>query len=526
MLQQVADWETCQQLAQALQPEIYQVAICSSFRDPRTNLLSRQVAILAKAKAYLAWSETWQNSSAAPAAPGGFAFAAIRLGNQNIGFFSVQFSDGASSGTDESRSAEWQQARAESARQLIKQIDSLQDWKDNRLQTYIVAGDFNTTPDDVGLADEKTLSLLEQCGFDNAFAGLPLKKRATLPGDARRPAATLDYIFTRDAGRVGSALITQSALCERGAVTCEMDLAAPKAAPAPPPLAASKAFPTSLLLGASKAPLTPPALAGSNAPPTPPPLAKVVLNRTFDGRVYESHPSWEVPSTHRMDVAELTPARNMAADSNLNAAEKVAPWTTIYPPRDPQARPGLIDLTAYYNALLTESWQGNSKSDLASLPTGLQKFEGVEYDVRGIVQAGGKERAVERFPARIEGIKIQQKCARLNFLHSAGFGAVTDEGQQVGSYIVHFTTNRMPLVIPIIYGHDVRNWRRLAGEPPSTDLDLAWRGPNAASANSHNFIRLFTTTWVNIVPGAEIESIDFVSSMGKVAPFLIAITAE
>jgi endonuclease/exonuclease/phosphatase family metal-dependent hydrolase len=271
MLQQVADWETCQQLAQALQPEIYQVAICSSFRDPRTNLLSRQVAILAKAKAYLAWSETWQNSSAAPAAPGGFAFAAIRLGNQNIGFFSVQFSDGASSGTDESRSAEWQQARAESARQLIKQIDSLQDWKDNRLQTYIVAGDFNTTPDDVGLADEKTLSLLEQCGFDNAFAGLPLKRRATLPGDARRPAATLDYIFTRDAGRVGPALITQSALCERGAVTCEMDLAAPKAAPAPPPLAVSNAPPAPAPPTASNATAAPaPLAARADLPPVKP----------------------------------------------------------------------------------------------------------------------------------------------------------------------------------------------------------------------------------------------------------------
>ena len=249
MLQQVADWETCQQLAQALQPETYQVVICSSFRDPSAKLLSRQVAILSKAKGYLAWSEPWQNSNASPAAPGGFAFAAIRLGNKNIGFFSVQFSDGVSSGTEESRSAAWQQARGESARQLVKQIDSLQDWKDNRLQTFIVAGDFDTTPDDLRLVDEKTLSLLEQAGFDNASAGLPLEKRVTLPGDAWRPAATLDYIFTRDAGLVGPALMTPGALCEHEAVTCEMDLAAPKATPALPPLAAS------------------------NAPPAPPPLA-------------------------------------------------------------------------------------------------------------------------------------------------------------------------------------------------------------------------------------------------------------
>jgi hypothetical protein len=252
----------------------------------------------------------------------------------------------------------------------------------------------------------------------------------------------------------------------------------------------------------------------------------VVLNLAFDGRIYESPPSWEVLLTNQLDIAELIPARIFAADSDPNAAETSIPLASTYPPRHPRTKPSLIDLTAYYNAALTESWQGNSKNDLASLPTGVENFAGVDYDVRGIVQVGGKEQAAEHFPARIEGIKIQQKCARLHFLHSAGFGAVTDEGQQVGSYIVHFATNRMQLEIPIIYGHDVRNWHRLAGEQPSADLDLAWKGTNAVSADSHNFVRLFATTWVNVVPSVEIESIDFVSSMGKVAPFLVAITAE
>jgi hypothetical protein len=139
---------------------------------------------------------------------------------------------------------------------------------------------------------------------------------------------------------------------------------------------------------------------------------------------------------------------------------------------------------------------------------------------------GSKDLAAARFPARVDGIKVHQKCARLHFLHSAGYGNLNNEGEQIGSYIVHFATNRMTLEIPIIYGRDVRNWHRMAGEQPSTDLNLAWRGTNAVSADSHNFIRLFTTTWVNVVPGVDIESIDFVSSMGKAAPFLIAITAD
>jgi endonuclease/exonuclease/phosphatase family metal-dependent hydrolase len=236
LLQQVPDRETCQQLAQALQPEAYQVAVCSSFRDPRTKLLSRQVAILSKAKAYLAWSEPWQNSGQSPAAPGGFAFAAIRVGDKNIGMFSVQLSDGASLGTADSGVAAFQQASDDSARQLITEIGSLQNWKAHQLQAFIVSGDFNTAPELLPLVHEKILLRLEQIGFESAFAGLPLQQRVTLPGNAWRPAATLDYIFTRDAGLAAPPVATQSALSEHDAVTFEMDSTAPKTALASLPL--------------------------------------------------------------------------------------------------------------------------------------------------------------------------------------------------------------------------------------------------------------------------------------------------
>jgi hypothetical protein len=250
----------------------------------------------------------------------------------------------------------------------------------------------------------------------------------------------------------------------------------------------------------------------------------VVLNLAFDGRIYESPPMWEDTLTNEIDVSELKAAQIFANPSNPRAANDAS--AAAYPPRDPQAKPNLINLSAYYNAALTESWHGNPNNDLSSLPNGLQNFGGVEYDVRGIVQLGSQSASVKRFPARIDGIKIQRKCARLHFLHSAGFGSLEDDGKQVGSYILHFATNQMQLAIPIIYGRDVRNWHKLAGEKPAADLIVAWTGTNEVSAASHNYIRLFTTTWVNVAPGVEIESIDFVSNMGMVAPFLIAISTE
>jgi hypothetical protein len=190
----------------------------------------------------------------------------------------------------------------------------------------------------------------------------------------------------------------------------------------------------------------------------------------------------------------------------------------------------LLDLTLQYNALLSETWHGSDRSygnDLAALPTGVQTLGGIQFDIRGIVQLRSKSASSTNYPAEVKGIRVRQKCQKLHFLHAAGFGTVADEGQQIGSYMVHLATNRMRLEIPIIYGESVRNWHTLAGEPEaSKELKVVWTGDNAVSRKAGTKIRLFVTTWDNLLPAVEIESIDFVSSMANPAPFLIAITAE
>ncbi len=256
-------------------------------------------------------------------------------------------------------------------------------------------------------------------------------------------------------------------------------------------------------------------------------LHKTVLNLAFDGKIYESPLSWETLLTNRLDIAELGPARIFAGEGKItNAPAKVAP-VQIFPKRDPQAKPGEIDLTHFYNAMLTQSWHGSTNNDLASLPTGLQTFAGVEFDVRGIVQLGSKAVSAKPFPPQVKGIPIHQKCQRLHFLHAVGFGGPASEGKQVGTYVIHFATNQMRLEIPIYYGHDVRDWHEMANEKPGTnELAIAWTGNNQVSKRTHRPIRLFKTTWVNLAPGVEIESIDYISAMLAPAPFLIAITAE
>jgi hypothetical protein len=85
----------------------------------------------------------------------------------------------------------------------------------------------------------------------------------------------------------------------------------------------------------------------------------------------------------------------------------------------------------------------------------------------------------------------------------------------------------MRLEIPICYGREVRNWHSVPGEPaPPGELTVAWRGENAFSKREGQSIRLFLTTWTNVAPDVEVDSLDYVSSMAGPAPFLIAITAE
>ena len=254
-----------------------------------------------------------------------------------------------------------------------------------------------------------------------------------------------------------------------------------------------------------------------------------VLNLAFDGKVYESPAAWEVLVTNRVSAEDLTPARVFgdARPPATNAPSKVA-TASRFPPRDPAASKELLDLTPFYNASLDESWhKRHPGNDLAVLPKGLQTFGGVEFDVRGIIQLGSQTPPATNFPVRIKGIPVHQKCQRLHFLHAAGFGNSGSEGTQIGAYVVHFAANQTRLEIPIRYGQEVRDWHPVPGEraaPP--ELTVAWKGANAYTETMGRSVRLFLTTWINLAPELEIESIDFVSTLAVPAPFLIAISVE
>jgi hypothetical protein len=245
-----------------------------------------------------------------------------------------------------------------------------------------------------------------------------------------------------------------------------------------------------------------------------------VLNLAFDGKIYDSPGKWELAFTNRVPEEDFSPAR-LFADTAAPGAGTKAP----FPERDPKAGKELIDLSKFYNARLGESWHGGTDNDLGALPVGIQRLGGVQFDVRGLLQLGGREST--NWPSAIKGIPVQQKCQRIHFLHAAAYGTVAEDGKTIGAYVVHFAANQMRLEIPIVCGQHVRDWHQFTNEPPSKELQVVWAGANGVSRREGRSLRLFLTTWTNMVPSIDVQSIDYITSREtKAAPFLVAISVD
>jgi WD40 repeat protein len=220
-------------------------------------------------------------------------------------------------------------------------------------------------------------------------------------------------------------------------------------------------------------------------------------------------------------------ARRLATSDS--SAARPADLAAKIPPRSPGARPQLIDLTDYYNASLTETWLPSKTittgNDLSALPRGVQRFNGTEFDVRGLIQLAGSglEEIGGKFPRQVASIRIGRKSRRLHFL----FGAVWDTKvrTQIGGYRIHLA-NGESRESKLIYGDNVREWWSSSPRLQLPGAALAWEGSNAASRELGLVLRLYQMTWLNPAPEVEITALDFFSTLEKPAPFLIAITTE
>lgn len=191
-LEEVRDFEHASLAVQPLSG--FKVDVCSNFPPREGQRKTQQIAIASRLQPISAWAEAWKpNGPIMP--PRGFAFASYQLSPKQILLvYALHLKSNRSEIHDDMR------VREESMRELVSHMKTMKETygKLGGL-TWIVGGDFNTTPDEPRFAGEKTLPYLLQDGFSWAWRGIPLSSRATVLPDVRHPATYFDQVFYRGA---------------------------------------------------------------------------------------------------------------------------------------------------------------------------------------------------------------------------------------------------------------------------------------------------------------------------------------
>ena len=222
LLQEVRDYDVCRRLAEAIKPHTYQIAICSAFKEPfQAGVGKQQVAIVAKEPAQAAWAERWKSMSGVDP-PRGFAFAWFKVKGSDVGVYSLHLkSNLVLTGNKEKEGAKNIRKREVAGGQLLDHMRDVIAKAMPMIGSVVIGGDFNTNRDQSMFASEKTLSIIEESGFQNCMARLPLAERVTHPANHGYPDATFDYLFTIGAA-VGRPTIVASDVSDHYPVTCDI----------------------------------------------------------------------------------------------------------------------------------------------------------------------------------------------------------------------------------------------------------------------------------------------------------------
>jgi tetratricopeptide (TPR) repeat protein len=232
---------------------------------------------------------------------------------------------------------------------------------------------------------------------------------------------------------------------------------------------------------------------------------------------------------HRLHVRKLIDREDWTGAEAVWRENLLELTRASIPPRLSGLSDRHIDLTPFLNGRFDSNWHFDmlSRNDLASLPTGLQEFAGVPFDVRGLIQLGRRlknhhlsDENVGLFPEQVSGIPVNRYCRLLHFLHSAVWGGEDPKGTKVGAYMIHYDDGEQS-EIPILIDVHVQEWHQTS-RAPSEELTVAWEGKNSAGIT----VRLFKSTWLNPRSDSKIARIDLIGAGKQAAPFLVAITAE
>ncbi len=188
VLQEIRNQDAAEQLARLLPG--FAVHVVSRFKDGFTGAVAeQQIAILSRYPADAAWSEVWKKGWAS--APRGYAYAKLLISGKPLHVYGLHLKSNLGNPVENTSK------REDAMEQLIQHVTS----QAKPAEGVLVAGDFNTSKEQVNLAGDTTLKKIEDAGFFWAFEGIPLEYRITIPGNGKYPDACFDHIYVRDLGR-------------------------------------------------------------------------------------------------------------------------------------------------------------------------------------------------------------------------------------------------------------------------------------------------------------------------------------
>lgn len=221
LLQEIRDEDSAERLFAAIAPQRYQVAIVSRFQEGAT-VGWQQLVIAAKIPAKVALAQRWKTTGLVDP-PRGFAYAAFQIGTLTVAVCSVHLKSNLTRG-DAFRQTQLDILKRElAAQQLIEQLGKLATDSGIKPDVIVVGGDFNTSPDDLRFASERTLRIFSDAGFVNPLMALAPERRVTIPSEGRYPSATFDHILVLR-GSVLETAVTPSTVADHWAVTVTLKL--------------------------------------------------------------------------------------------------------------------------------------------------------------------------------------------------------------------------------------------------------------------------------------------------------------
>jgi len=190
-----------------------------------------------------------------------------------------------------------------------------------------------------------------------------------------------------------------------------------------------------------------------------------------------------------------------------------------------------VNLEPQANQKLSANFgSGADGNDLGALKKGLRTCAGVNFKIgEKVIQLGSKLHKTER-PNKAEGIKVEQKFAKLHILHSTEYGeggAVIEEGTRIAEYKVIYD-DKTSETIPVVYGQDVRDWWFYPNSKEVTRGKVGWKGENEYCKSFNAELHLYVLTWENPHPNKKVTSINYAKTDPEsvAAPFCVAITFE